>query len=132
MAAHTTNNSNINNKDACVQLAGSILKDEYDRINRKINHLQEAHLVALRTLYPLPRDPAPISEVNSISKNSTNEYVRSPALQVVQWSYYEVASIWLNCQKDVEVYCRHLDKAIKDLEAQRTDIIKGLLSRTAC
>ena len=53
MAAYTPNN-NINNSDTNVQLAGSILRDEYDSINRKIGHLQEAYLVALRALTPLP------------------------------------------------------------------------------
>lgn len=83
MAAHTPNNSNINNN----HLAGSILRDEYDLINRKIGHLQEAHLLALRAIYPSSEDPTPISERKDI---------------FIQWNNYEVASIWFISQLDLK------------------------------
>ncbi|KAG9061174.1 hypothetical protein KI688_007512 [Linnemannia hyalina] len=92
MAAYTPNTH--------VQLAGSILRDEYDSINRKITNLQGAHLAALRTLSPLPEDP--------------------PLL----------TSIWLSCQDDLKGYCQNLEQAIKALEAMKMDIVKGLASRT--
>ncbi|KAF9127090.1 hypothetical protein BGX30_014942 [Mortierella sp. GBA39] len=119
MAANTPNSNNINKNDTLDQPAGSILKDEYDSINRKISNLQEAHLIALHTLNPLPGEP-----------RKSYGPVRSPSLKGEQLKSYEVASIWFNCQDDVEEYCRNLKNAITALEATRMDIVKGLASRT--